>query len=668
MQRYEFTPEDDYSIYTQTAYRATGCVYHWNMPVRPDQLGEVAALPVYGAFVSFKRVGQLRSCMGTLGPNKKLAQAINDAAKSAALEDPRFPEIAPAELPFLEMEVWILWEPEPIEADPDNVIIGKHGLIASRGRNRGLLLPSVATEYKMDPETFLSHTCMKAGLPANAWRDGSVKFERFEGHLIKGDFPACAAELQDDNQIVGTAYGPQPNARHIAALADFTRQKALAIFKGRTESAYLPGAFDGNVHGALVRMKLGSRGQYLESVRISLQNTIPFQTTVLELTKAICSGVKQQIGKQDPPENFVMGLAVFFEPAKQGTAANFDPSGIKTSDRGIFVSKGGAWAFAYDPKSSPEILLDRALKHAGFDADNSVDVYSMRVISTEPLLLTTNVPSAQQLQKYRTPVVAGKFYPADGAECKKLVETLFKEAECPKDQYAAAIIPHAGWMYSARLAIRTLAKIEFPQRVVIFCPKHTGMGVDMAVAPQEKWILPTGAVDLDQDFARRLVKECDMLQLDSEAHRNEPSIEAILPFIASQAPSAQYTAIAIGGAIDYEKIDKLSDQLAAFFSKLKTPPLFIVSSDMNHYADVDSTVIQDEKAMNKIEKLDPEGLFSVCRKENVSMCGVAPAALVMATLKKMHLLHEAILVGHTNSAVISGDNDHCVGYCGYLFK
>ena len=108
MERYEFTPEDDYSIYTQAAYRATGCVYHWNMPVRPDQLGEIAALPVYGAFVSFKRVGQLRSCMGTLGPNKKLAQAINDAAQSAALEDPRFPEIAPAELPFLEMEVWIL--------------------------------------------------------------------------------------------------------------------------------------------------------------------------------------------------------------------------------------------------------------------------------------------------------------------------------------------------------------------------------------------------------------------------------------------------------------------------------------------------------------------------------------------------------------------------------
>ena len=194
------------------------------------------------------------------------------------------------------------------------------------------------------------------------------------------------------------------------------------------------------------------------------------------------------------------------------------------------------------------------------------------------------------------------------------------------------------------------------------------MGVDMAVAPQEKWILPTGAVDLDQDFARRLVKECDMLQLDSEAHRNEHSIEAILPFIAAQAPSAQYTAIALGGDINYEKIDKLSDQLAAFFSKLKTPPLFIVSSDMNHYADVDTTVIQDEKAMKKIDKLDPEGLFSVCRKENVSMCGVVPAAVVMATLKKMNLLHEAILVGHTNSAVISGDSDHCVGYCGYLFK
>lgn len=667
MERYEFTRDDDFAIYTQAAYRATGSVYHWNIAVRPDQLGDIAALPVYGAFVSFKRVGQLRSCMGTLGPNMKLAQAINDAANSAATKDPRFPAISPAELPFLEMEVWILWEPEPIEANPDNVIIGKHGLIASKGYHRGLLLPSVATEYKMDPETFLSHTCLKAGLPADAWRDGSVKFERFEGHLIKGDFPACAAELQDDNQIVGTAYGAQPNARHIAALADFTRQNALAFFKGGVENAYLPGAFDGNVHGALVRMKLGSRGQYMESVRMSLQNTIPFQTSVLELTKTICASIKQQIGKQDPPENFIMGLAVFYEPAKQGTAAEFDPSGIKTSDRGILVIRNNAWALAFDPKSSPEILLDRALKHAGFEADKSVDVYSIRVISTEPLLMTTNVPSAQQLQKYRTPVVAGKFYPADSKECKKLVDTLFLEVESPKEPCAGAIIPHAGWMYSARLAVRTLAQIEFPSRVVIFCPKHTAQGVNMAVAPQEKWIIPTGAVDIDQEFARRLVKECDMLQLDSEAHRNEHAIEVVLPFIVHQAPAAQFTAIALGG-MSYEQVDKLSDQLAAFFSKLKNPPLFIVSSDMNHYADVDTTIKQDEKAMKEIETLDPEGLFNVCHAEHVSMCGATPAAVVMATLKKMNLLHSAKLVGHINSSVISGDNDHCVGYCGYIFK
>lgn len=667
MEQYEFSPDDDFAIYTQSAYRAASSVYHWNMPVRPDQLGNIASQPVFGAFVSFKRGGQLRSCMGALGANKKLAQALDEAAIAAATEDPRFPAISPAELPFLEMEVWVLWEPETIEAKPDNVIIGKHGLIASKGRHRGLLLPSVATEFKMDPETFLSHTCLKAGLPADAWRDGSVTFERFEGHLIKGDFPACAAELQDDNQMVGTAYGPQPNARHIAALADFSRKNALAVLQGGTESTYLPGAFDGDVHGALVRMKLGRRGQYIESVRISLQNTIPFQSTVLELTRAICQGLKQQLGSQDAPTDFVMGLSVFYEPALQGNAVEFQSEGIKTTDRGVLVVRSGAWAFAYDPKSNPEILLDRAIKHAGFPLDKSVEVYSLRVITTEPMLLTTNVPSAQQLQKFRTPIAAGRFYPEKGEDCKKLVDTLFIEAESQPQPCGGAIVPHAGWMYSGRLAVRTLAQIQFPSRVIIFCPKHTAQGIDMAIAPQEKWILPSGAVDFDVEFARRLANECDMLKLDSEAHRNEHSIEAILPFIIHQAPTAQFTAVALG-TLSWEQIDKLSDQLAAFFSKMKNPPLFIVSSDMNHYATVDKTIQQDEKAMAQIAALDSEGLFNTCRKENISMCGVVPAAVVMSTLKKMGKLNEAVLTGHTNSSVISGDNNQCVGYCGYLLK
>ncbi len=666
MEHYDFTSEDDSSIYSQTAYRAAGSVYHWNMPVLPDQLGEISALPVFGAFVSFKRQGQLRSCMGTLGPGKKLCQSLDEAAVIAATQDPRFPPLAPAELPFLEMEVWILWEPEPIQAKPDNVIIGKHGLIASRGRNRGLLLPSVATEFKMDPETFLGHTCLKAGLPENAWRDGSVQFERFEGHRIKGDFPACAAELQDDNQV-GTAYGAQPNARHIAALADFTRKNAIACFQGGVESPYLPGVFDGDVNGVLVRMKMGNHGQYLETVRIALQNTVPFQSSVLELTHAICSSLKQQLGDQDTPTNFTLGLAVFFEPALQGTAAKFIQEGIKTTDRGILVVRQNAWAFAYDPKSNPEILLDRALKHGRFEKSDQVDVYSMRVVSTEPMLLTTNVPSGQQLQKNRPAVVAGKFYPGSGEECKQLLDTLFIEAESEKKPCLGALIPHAGWMYCARLAVRTIAQIETPSRVVIICPKHTSEGVDMAVAPQEKWILPTGPVNFDQQFAQRLVKECDMLQLDSQAHRNEHAIEAILPILAHQFPGAAYTGIALSGGMTEEQVDKLSSQMADFFGKLKNPPLFIVSSDMNHYADVETTIKQDNKAIAQIEALDPVGLLRTVEMEKVSMCGAVPAAVVMQTLQKMNKLKTVVCTGHTNSAVISGDNDHCVGYCGFLF-
>lgn len=670
MKQYKFTQDDNFAIYTAAAYRAASAVYHWNMPVLPQDLGDLALIPVYGAFVSFKRQGVLRSCMGSLGEEMKLCQALDKAALLAATNDPRFPPIAPAELPYLEMEVWILWEPVAVEGTGEemipNIVIGKHGLIASKGNKRGLLLPSVATEFKMDVPTFLGHTCLKAGLSERAWIDGTVKMEKFEGHVIKGDFPACAKELAEENQL---AYGPQPNSRHIAALADFTRKNALAFLKGGTVSTYLPGAFDGNVNGLLVRMKLGNRGQYVESVRISLQNTIPFQASLLELTNAVCRGLSQTLGGQDPPTEFIMGISVFYEPAMQGSANKFQPEGIAPSQRGVLVLRNGYWAFAFDPKATPEILLDRALKHARFEAAEDVAVYSMNVVTTEPTLLSTNVPSGQQLQRVRTPVVAGKFYPQSADECKKALDALYLDfANSPRQDVNAVMIPHAGWLYSARLAAQTLSQVNFPVRVIVFCPKHTAAGVDAAVAPQEKWVLPQGAINMDQEFAINLVKACDVLQLDSEAHRNEHSIEAVLPLILHEAPGAKYVAVALDGNMSKDKIDKLSTQMADFFSKMKEVPLLVISSDMNHYANVETTNAQDQKAMDQLNACDGTALIDTVRAENVSMCGAVPAAVVLQTLKKMGKLEEAVCVGHTNSSVMTADTEKVVGYCGYLFK
>ena len=139
-----------------------------------------------GAFVTLKRAGRLRGCIGTLECRRPLAEEVARVAVSAALEDPRFTPLTAAELDGLAVEVSVLGPLEPIDPrDPAPFEIGRHGLVVEAGRRRGLLLPQVATEWGWDRQAFLAQTCVKAGLPADAWRHGAQVY-RFEA-MVFGD-------------------------------------------------------------------------------------------------------------------------------------------------------------------------------------------------------------------------------------------------------------------------------------------------------------------------------------------------------------------------------------------------------------------------------------------------------------------------------------------------
>jgi AmmeMemoRadiSam system protein A len=136
-----------------------------------------------GAFVTIKRRGELRGCLGTLQCRRGLAEEVARCAADAASEDPRFPHVAEEELPELNIEVSVLGPLEEIVPDPANVVVGRHGLVAEQGLRRGLLLPQVATEWGWTPDQFLRQTCVKAGLPADAWRQGA-RIYRFEAEVF----------------------------------------------------------------------------------------------------------------------------------------------------------------------------------------------------------------------------------------------------------------------------------------------------------------------------------------------------------------------------------------------------------------------------------------------------------------------------------------------------
>ena len=124
-----------------------------------------------GAFTTLHLFGELRGCIGYVLPVGSLYQTVAETAHAAAFDDPRFQPVTEDEAPDLHIEISVLSVPQPIK--PEEVEVGKHGLIVTSGLRRGLLLPQVPTEWEWDRETFLAQTCIKAGLASDAWKAGA---------------------------------------------------------------------------------------------------------------------------------------------------------------------------------------------------------------------------------------------------------------------------------------------------------------------------------------------------------------------------------------------------------------------------------------------------------------------------------------------------------------
>jgi AmmeMemoRadiSam system protein A len=138
-----------------------------------------------GAFVTIRRRGELRGCLGRVSPDAPLAETVADLGASVADSDPRFNPVAPTELGDIDLEISVL-TPEHEVHSIGEIEPGRHGLIVELGHRKGLLLPQVATEQGWDAETFVSQTCRKAGLPQDAWKHGA-KVYVFEAEVFGED-------------------------------------------------------------------------------------------------------------------------------------------------------------------------------------------------------------------------------------------------------------------------------------------------------------------------------------------------------------------------------------------------------------------------------------------------------------------------------------------------
>ena len=141
-----------------------------------------------GVFVTITIDGELRGCIGFIEGIFPLWEAVVKAAQSAAFEDPRFMPLTEDEFKTIKVEVSVLTKPEQLKGKPDTYVkqieIGKHGLIAEMGYGKGLLLPQVFTEYKVNAEKALEMTCQKAGLPPNSWKEPGCKVYKFSCQIF----------------------------------------------------------------------------------------------------------------------------------------------------------------------------------------------------------------------------------------------------------------------------------------------------------------------------------------------------------------------------------------------------------------------------------------------------------------------------------------------------
>jgi len=140
-----------------------------------------------GAFVTLhSKKGDLRGCIGMILGYKALDETVAEMAVAAGTQDPRFDRVSADELDDLRFEISVLTPPRVVKS-AEEVEVGKHGLIVGNGFGRGLLLPQVATEWNFDRTAFLEHTCLKAGLPRDAWKEAGTTIEVFEAEVFGED-------------------------------------------------------------------------------------------------------------------------------------------------------------------------------------------------------------------------------------------------------------------------------------------------------------------------------------------------------------------------------------------------------------------------------------------------------------------------------------------------
>ncbi|MDH4046147.1 MAG: AmmeMemoRadiSam system protein B [Gemmatimonadota bacterium] len=267
----------------------------------------------------------------------------------------------------------------------------------------------------------------------------------------------------------------------------------------------------------------------------------------------------------------------------------------------------------------------------------------------------------------RRPAVAGTFYPREASALRDMVDGFLATVGGPPTPAIGAIAPHAGLVYSGQCAAHVLGRIALPPVIAIIAPNHTGRcsapgGV--SVWPRGAFATPLGEVPVAEALADALLARCSLAATDHVAHGDEHAIEVELPFLQAMREDVTILPIVLAWD-DWRRAEQVAAALAELARHWPQPVLLLASSDMTHYEPAGRAREKDQRALEAIARLDGAGLLEVCRRDHITMCGRAPAAVVVEACRQLGATTGRV-VDYRHSGDVTGDDSSVVAYAGVI--
>ncbi len=264
----------------------------------------------------------------------------------------------------------------------------------------------------------------------------------------------------------------------------------------------------------------------------------------------------------------------------------------------------------------------------------------------------------------RKPAVAGQFYPLNSKNLENKLKQYFEGLEIRERNILGAVCPHAGYVYSGRVAAHVYAVLPKADTYVIFGPNHTGYGSPVSLSI-DTWETTLGTLEVDHELAEGL--RGSIIDTDELGHRYEHSIEVQLPFLQYRFDQDFKILPICLSMQDEETVTEVGNLIANLVSESRKKVVFIASSDFTHYQPANIAREIDNEIIEAILDLDISEIYEKLYKRNASVCGYGPISAMLTASKKLGA-NRAELLKYSNSGEVSGDMDAVVGYAAIIVE